>query len=181
MDSIVERFHVITGGPGSGKTTLIGALQKAAYAGTAEAGRGIILDQVAIGGPALPWNDPALFAEAMLVWEMRSHHLAREQRGKVFFDRGVPDVIGYLRLEGLPVPEHVRKAADVFRYNRKVFIAPPWPEIYTQDSERRQSLEEASRTYDAMVAAYTECGYGLVELPRATVAERLRFVGEALG
>ncbi len=60
---------------------------------------------MAIGGRALPWVDPALFAEMMLVWEMRSYHLAEQQAGLVFFDRGVPDVLGYLRLLNLPVPD----------------------------------------------------------------------------
>jgi predicted ATPase len=32
---------------------------------------------------------------ALLGWEMRSYHMAQLQTGLVFFDRGVPDVIGY--------------------------------------------------------------------------------------
>jgi predicted ATPase len=46
-----ERFHVVTGGPGSGKTTLIEALARRGYAHTVEAGRAIIQDQTAIDGP----------------------------------------------------------------------------------------------------------------------------------
>jgi predicted ATPase len=62
----------------------------------------------------------------------------------------VADTLGYLRLSGLPVPEHIRVAADRFRYNPRVFVAPPWPEIFAQDEERRQTLDEAERTYDAL-------------------------------
>jgi predicted ATPase len=170
------RFFVITGGPGSGKSALIDALQSAGYARSVEAGRGIIQDQVAIGGSALPWNDPALLAEMMLCWEMRSYHAAETQNGPVFFDRGVPDVLGYLRLMNLPPPEHVEKAANIFRYNRRVFIAPPWQEIFRQDNERKQDFQEAERTYDALVATYTELGYTLVEIPRGPVADRVRFL-----
>ena len=54
--SCFERFHVVTGGPGSGKSTVIDALGRAGYARTIEAGRAIIEDQVAIDGPALPWR-----------------------------------------------------------------------------------------------------------------------------
>jgi predicted ATPase len=176
-----DRFFVLTGGPGSGKTTLIAALGETGYPHSSEAGRGVIRDQVAIGGRALPWRDPAAFAELMLCWEMRSHHLAREQAGPTFFDRGMPDVAGYLRLLGLPVPAHVAKAVEAFRYNRRVFIAPPWPDIFRQDSERRQSFDEAVRTYEAMVATYDEYGYELIELPRSSVAERVRFVIENAG
>lgn len=169
-----DRFVVVTGGPGSGKSTLIEALERHGHARSVEAGRGIIQDQVAIGGPALPWNDPALFAELMLCWELRSYREA--QAGTVFFDRGVPDCIGYLRLMGLPVPGHMRRAAEAFRYDRQVFVAPPWPEIFRQDAERRQDFAEAVRTFEALARTYADYGYELVELPRASVAERLGFV-----
>ena len=88
----------------------------------------------------------------------------------------MPDVLGYLRLLSLPVPEHMRRAADTFRYNRRVFIAPPWQEIFRQDRERKQEFDEAVRTYDAMVATYTEFGYDLIEIPRVPVEERVRFI-----
>jgi predicted ATPase len=178
VTDITERMFVMTGGPGSGKSTLIEALGRAGYARSIEAGRGIIQDQVTIGGRALPWRDPSAFAELMLCWEMRSWHMAQDRLGPVFFDRGVPDVVGYLRLLGLPVPKHMQKAAELFRYDRRVFIAPPWPEIFGQDSERKQSLDEAVRTYEAMVATYGGYGYELVELPRAPVEEHVRFVLE---
>ncbi|MFP3747797.1 AAA family ATPase, partial [Achromobacter sp. SIMBA_011] len=87
-----------------GKSTLLDALERTGFARSHEAGRGVIRDQMAIDGPALPWRDRAAFAEQMLNWEMRSYRLAHDARGPVFFDRGVPDVIGYLRLTGLAVP-----------------------------------------------------------------------------
>lgn len=176
MQNDSDRFFVLTGGPCSGKTTLIEALRQAGFATSVEAGRGIIRDQIAIGGPALPWRDQALFAELMLSWELRSYRGAIEQKGPVFFDRGVPDTLGYLRLSGLAVPQHVSAAADRFRYNSRVFIAPPWPEIFAQDEERKQTLDEAERTYHALVGVYTELGYELVPLPLAPVEARLRFV-----
>ncbi|AYZ65961.1 ATPase [Burkholderia multivorans] len=179
-DEAARRFFVVTGGPGSGKSTLIDALERAGFARSQEAGRGVIQDQMAVDGPALPWRDRSAFAELMLGWEMRSHHLARKARGPVFFDRGVPDVIGYLRLSGLAVPAHAEAAARRFRYHRRVFIAPPWPDIYAQDAERRQDFAEAVRTYEAMVECYASYGYRLIELPRASVTVRVRFVLDAL-
>ncbi len=171
-----DRFVVVTGGPGSGKTTLLEGLGHQGWASTVEAGRGVIQDQTAIGGSALPWADRALFAELMLSWEMRSYRWAQQQAGVVLFDRAVPDVVGYLRLAGLAAPAHVFAAAECFRYHRQVFIAPPWPEIFSQDSERRQDRAEAERTYDAMVEVYTELGYEIINLPRADVATRIEFV-----
>ncbi|NUB16087.1 AAA family ATPase [Azospirillum brasilense] len=77
-------------------------------------------------------------------------------------------------------PANLERAPRRFRYHRTVFIAPPWPEIFVPDAERRQTLAEAAATYDAMVATYGGLGYELVELPKAPVAERLRFVLDRL-
>ena len=171
-----NRFFVLTGGPGSGKTTLLDALERAGYARSLEAGRGVIQDQVLIDGRALPWDDRVLFSELMLSWEMRSYHVAQNSAGLVFFDRGVVDVLGYLRLIDKQAPEYMRKAAEQFRYNRRVFIAPPWKEIFQQDKERKQDYDEAVRTYDALATTYAEYGYELIELPCVSVEERTRFV-----
>jgi predicted ATPase len=181
MQNDFDRFLVLTGGPGSGKTTLIEALKAAGFATAPEAGRGIIRDQMAIGGPALPWHDRALFAELMLSWELRSWHAAHAGSGPVFFDRGVPDTIGYLRLCGLPVPDHATSAAKTFRYARRVFIAPPWPEIFAQDGERKQTLDEAIRTHDSVAGVYAELGYELVALPLVPIEERVRFILDQAG
>ena len=108
----------------------------------------------------------------MLSWEMRSYRDALGKPGAVFFDRGLPELVGYFRLMGLPLPAHFSAAAEHFRYNRRVFIAPPWPEIFTQDSERKQTPEEAERTHDAVADAYAELGYELVPLPKASVEAR---------
>ena len=158
-----ERFHIVTGGPGSGKTSLLEGLRSGGYACSTEAGRGIIQDQLSIAGRALPWDDRALFAELMLSWEMRSYRIAEATTGPVFFDRGVPDVLGYLRLIGIPAPHHIQKAAQEFPYNKTVFITPPWREIFQQDRERKQDFDEAIRTYEALVATYTEISCRLVE------------------
>ncbi len=181
MNNHAERFFVLTGGPGSGKSAIIEALHRAGYACSVEAGRGVIQDQVSIGGPALPWHDPVLFAELMLSWDLRSYGIATRAAGPVFFDRGVVDALGYLRLLGRPVPRHVTAAVETFRYNRRVFIAPPWEEIYRRDGERKQDFAEAVRTCQAMVAAYSESNYELIEIPLGPVDQRAQFVLETIG
>ena len=181
MSNGTDTLFVLTGGPGAGKTTLIEALADAGHATCPEAGRGIIRDQMTVDGAALPWKDPALFAEMMLSWELRSHHAATGRGRPVFFDRGVPDVIGYLRLTGIAVPAHMRKAAGLFRYNARVFVTPPWREIFAREDERSQTWEEAVRTHDIMVETYAELGYSLVPVPPAPVVERLRFIRAEIG
>lgn len=176
-----DRFFIITGGPGSGKTTLIEALAAQGIRRMPEAGRAVIQDQMAVGGSALPWSNRLAFAELMLSHEMRSYREAQAHVGPIIFDRGIPDVVGYLRVIGLPVPPHMDQAARRFRYQRQVFIAPPWPAIFTRDAERKQSPAEAEATYRAMVEVYSGLGYELRPLPFAPVPERAQFVRDVIG
>lgn len=172
---------MLTGGPGAGKTTLIEALKARGFSTTEEAGRGVIREQVESGGGGLPWIDRERFAGLMFEWELRSYRQAERQDGPVIFDRGLPDTIGYLRLEGLDVPVWMEEEAWRLRYNAQVFIAPPWKEIFGQDEERRQSWEVAVRTYETMADTYAEFGYELTELPCAPVEQRADFVAAAIG
>ena len=181
MSTSSDGYYVITGGPGSGKTSLIEALRSRGYACSGEAGRAIIQDQMAIDGRALPWRDPPLFAELMLSMDMRSYRLAEKSAAPVFFDRGIPDVLAYLRLMNIPVPEHMHNAARTSSYNRNVFIAPPWQEIFHQDLERKQDFDEAIRTYQALVATYTALGHELVEIPRLPLDDRVSFILSRVG
>jgi predicted ATPase len=176
-----QQFFIVTGGPGAGKSSILDVLQSRGFARTTEAGRAIIQDQMAIKGRALPWADPTLFAELMLSWDIRSYRLAEQCDGPVFFDRGIPDVVGYLRLSNLPVPDHMNNATAMFSYNRMVFIAPPWKEIFRQDRERKQDFEEAIRTYEALAETYTALGYELVEIPRLPLHDRVSFILSRVG
>ena len=169
-------YFVITGGPGAGKTTIIDALRARGFRTVDEVGRQIIRAQVAIGGNALHWGDREAFAELMLSHSIYDFERLGDDPAPVFFDHGIPDLTGYFRLIGVPVPAHVRKATRLFRCNPVVFVAPPWREIYVNDPERKQDFAEAVATWEACVAASVEAGYQLVELPKAWVAERVAFV-----
>jgi predicted ATPase len=168
-------FHVVTGGPGAGKTTLVSALADAGFATVEEGARRIIRERRAATGRD-PREDRRGFMRAMMQHDIAAWKASRIAAGPVFFDRGLPEVLGYCLLEGLDPPEELLSAIECYRYRPDVLIAPPWPEIYVRDSERIQSVEEAEQSYRQMRDIYPRCGYRLVELPRADVAARLAFV-----
>jgi predicted ATPase len=174
-------FHVITGGPGSGKTSIVEALAVNGYCTVAESGRAILRQQAVIGGTATHVADAVAFRDLMLQRGIDDYERMSGESGPVFFDRGVAELVGYCRLIGVPVAEHVRRAAAVYRYNPTVFVAPPWPEIYANDDLRKQGMAEAARTFACVVGAYRECGYRIVEVPQTAVADRAAFILERIG
>ena len=88
--------------------------------------------------------------------------------------------MGYLTLCGLLVAPHVAAAARANRYNARVFLAPNWNEIFTQDTERTQNRTEAEATCAVMGETYTALGYKITELPCTDIASRADFVSAQL-
>ncbi len=141
-----------------------------------EIGRAVVREELAAGGDALPWGDERAFAEKMWPREVAAHADALALGETVVLDRGVPDVVGFLRASGLPVSDRIDAAARAHRYNARVFLAPFWAEIYVHDPERRQSPDLARAAEAAMRDTYAGYGYRLIELPRVPVGERVAFV-----
>ncbi|MBL3598036.1 AAA family ATPase, partial [Rhodovulum sulfidophilum] len=94
----------MSSGPGAGKTSLITELARRGFHTIPESGRAIIREEMQSGGDALPWADRAAYAERMLEQDLRAYSALRALSGPVIFDRGIPDVLGYLMLCGLPGP-----------------------------------------------------------------------------
>ncbi len=171
-----NNFYVFTGGPGSGKTSLLESLRKQGFQIVEEVGRQIIQEQVLRNGEALPWSNKEKFRDEMLSRSLLTYTQVVETQKPVFFDRGIPGLIGYSRLEGIEISEKLKEAVEKFRYNPKVFITPPWEGIYKNDKERKQTYAVAVETYEAVSAAYKEAEYEIIEIPKSSVEERAQFV-----
>jgi predicted ATPase len=67
------------------------------------------------------------------------------------------------------------------RYNNRVFITPPWKEIYRNDRERDQTFEQSIEVYKRLEKWYGEHGYEMVVLPKDTVENRAKFILSQVG
>ena len=170
-----ERFVVVSGCSGGGKSTLLIELARRGFPVFPEAGRQLVKEQDWTGGDALPWSNPGRFAELAVSRALHFRIQAGALPGPVFFDRSPIDQLAWMERTGMPVPPAIAGAARV-RWNPTVFVTPPWPEIFTIDAERRHGFEAAVEEYGPLVGAYERLGYRVVELPRVGVAVRADFL-----
>lgn len=175
------KFYILTGGPGSGKTTTINELNSLGYQIVPEVGRTIIKEQITINGKGLPWEDKELYANLMLQNAVRDYISLYDCKKISFFDRGIPDVLGYIQLINASQIDLYTDCSKEFRYNKTVFIFPPWFEIYSNDSERKQDFQEAIETYNVMKQVYQLLEYTIIEVPRASIANRVDFLLNEIG
>jgi predicted ATPase len=171
----VNKRFVITGAPGGGKTPVLKELVAMGFTGVPEPAREVLAEQRAVGGTGVPEKDPTRFCDLMLARAIDDFGRSQSTEGPVFFDRGIPDHIGYFRLFGLDASS-AEQAATLHRYNDLVFVMPSWPEIYTTDEERKMTFEMAHALGEVIRDVYVGLGYTLVEVPRDTPRARAHFI-----
>lgn len=170
----MNRFVIISGCSGGGKSTLLAELARRGHAVVEEPGRRIVQEEVARNGTALPWLDLAAFLRRAIAMALADREVAASQSGWVFFDRGLIDAaVGLEHATGELV---LQALGQGHRYHRHVFLTPPWPEIYVTDPERRHGFDAAVAEYERLLAAYPALGYEVTILPKVSVAERADFV-----
>ena len=174
-----DRYVVLSGCSGGGKSTLLAELGKRGYSTIEEPGRRLVQAELASGGSALPWADRIAFARRAIELSLADRDAAGALPGWVFFDRGLVDAVTALEhVSGQPV---VEKLGRLHRYNETVFLTPPWPEIYVSDPERRHGLADAVAEYERLERVYPMLGYRVVVLPKVDVETRADIVIGEIG
>ncbi|MGB5420364.1 AAA family ATPase [Algibacter sp.] len=167
---------VITGGPGTGKSTLVNELINRGHICLEEISRQVILDAKKEGIDQLFLTNPLLFSELLLKGRQQQFFEADIYENKtVFFDRGVPDVLAYMDFIGDAIPENFLDCCKNITYNL-VFILKPWEAIYTSDNERYETFDQAEKIHDHLVNTYKSHNYKLIDVPFGTVNERADFI-----
>jgi predicted ATPase len=174
----MENFVTISGCSSGGKSTLLAELRRRGFATVDEPGRRIVIEELKRGGTALPWVDAVAFLRRAIDLSLADRADVDPSARWVFFDRGLIDAGAALEhLTGEPL---IATLGGVYRYNKRVFLAPPWPEIYTLDQERRHDFDYAVAEYDRLIAVYPALGYDIHVLPKVSVAERANWIRASL-
>lgn len=165
---------MLTGAPGAGKTTLLRALAARGYSVVDDSARQVIRMRKDRG--LVPRPLPREFAQEILAEDLLKYEAAAQATGYVFFDRSALDALGMLDHVAPLSQNELDSFVSRYPYYHQAFVLPAWEAIYENDSERDQTFAEALAVHHAVSTWYQRCGYEVIEVPLAPVAERCSYV-----
>lgn len=170
--SVATHWHVITGAPSSGKTTVIEGLAEKGFRVKHEVARAYIDQRLAAGETLEQIKvDPLSFERHILLTKVDIEK--RLPPGQtIFLDRAIPDSIAYFELEGLDVAEPLG-LSRLWRY-RRVFLFERLP--FEKDQVRWEDRNQAALLEKMLNRAYTGLDYQIIRVPVLPVDERIDFV-----
>jgi predicted ATPase len=170
-------FQILTGAPGAGKTVLLRGLELAGYGVVEEAATDVIAWRQATGCME-PWKQPD-FVDAILDLQIRRQAASDCQGRSVYLDRSPVCTLALCRFLGLTPTERLNQetAPDRLRaLYRPLVLFVRGLGFITPTSARRISLEEAARFESIHRQTYEDLGFGLLEIPAASAADRVKQV-----
>lgn len=176
----MQQKIVITGGPGTGKSSLINELIHQNYFCMLEISRKVTSDAKKKGIDQLFLTEPLLFSQLLLEGrEQQFVDAGKENTSIVFFDRGIPDIHAYMNYIGVDYPDLYKERSLKYKYT-SVFMTPPWQEIYHSDDERYENFEQSLAIHNHLEKTYLELGYSILNVPIGSVRERVQFILNSL-
>ncbi|MCF6350671.1 MAG: ATP-binding protein [Flavobacteriaceae bacterium] len=173
----MQQKIVITGGPGTGKSTVISELEKRNFTCMHEISREVTLMARKNGIEQLFLKDPLLFSKLLLEGRVQQFKKAKNSKADlIFFDRGIADVYAYMNYLGVSYPSIFVEQCTLNKYDNPIFLMPPWKKIYITDNERYESFEQSLAIHNHLKAAYEKIGYLIIEVPFGTAKERADFI-----
>ncbi len=171
-----KEIIVIIGGPGTGKTTIIDGLIEKGFCCYPEISREITLEAQKQGIDQLFLDKPLLFSELLLEGRKKQFQNAlNEPHDVVFIDRGLPDILAYMHYLNTSYPVIFDMACREHIYS-KIFILPPWEEIYESDEVRYENYEQSELIYSHIKETYQNYGYKPIEIPKESPDNRILFI-----
>ena len=169
-----NNFFILSGGPGSGKSTVLEYLHKKGYHHVLETGRQIIKERLLNKLPPRP--EPKVFAQQMFNKDFEKFLTHPERSSIVYFDRSLVDSAYLMFQSNKQSFQHIKQILTKYRYNQKVFFTPPWEEIYRNDTERDQTFDEATAIFEQLQEWYKTNGYEIIILPKDSIDKRAEFI-----
>jgi predicted ATPase len=176
----MQQKIVLIGGPGTGKSSVLNELISRGFHCKPEISREVILEAQKKGIDQLFLTEPLLFSNLLLEGREKQFLEANESTENfIFFDRGIPDAHAYMNYSNTKYPANFIEKSNAYKY-QKVFMLPPWKEIFISDNERYESFEIAVEINHHLKKTYQEIGYEIIIVPFGTVKERTDFILNSL-
>jgi len=169
-----NNWYAITGGPSTGKTTLLAELEKRGFKTVPEAARAVI-DRAASKGISVEQlrADEQKFQEE--VTQLKDEIGSKIDTSQtVFFDRGMQDTEAYMQYYGFEMSPEIKKMMDTYRY-RLVFLLDDLP-VYEENYARVEDEKFLVAIRQLLYDVYSSYGMRPICVPAVGVVERADFI-----
>ena len=167
---------VISGGPGTGKTSIINELVSIGQIVFHESSREITTKYKKLGHDQLFLSNPIKFSEILLANRIKQYKDANKFNSKnCFFDRGIPDIVAYLDYKKVTYNKDFTLKSQKYKYDM-IFIVEPWNKIYKKDQERYESFDQLIDIDYFIKETYRGLGYEYNIIPNGTIQQRVDYI-----